>query len=536
MIDTYSSTRRVSDRLLSRRSQARLGRMTRSSLIARTTLSARRQLASEAGDTLIEVMISALLVGLIVIATLNGFDVSNRVSQDERAHNQAVVLAAQSQEQLRSDPATTLDTLESAPHSYTQTVGGTKYTITQSAKFVNGKEETVGCTETKSEEGRYVAVTSSVTWAKLEAAKRPAVTQSSIITPPDGSGLEVDVNNGATPPVGIPGVTVFSGGVETTTSEAGCVIYGGIPATTANIEAYKLGYVTPSGERKVIVKEVSIAPNITTHKEIVLAAGGSITADFQYNKKATYTNGSVVETVKGDTFVAYNGEIPVTPEYEMGSTKFAFNPEEEYEALTGTTTVTTPKKAEGYEATAKTVIKAPYYSSGDLFPFTGEKWSVYAGDCTLNNPTKYSIKPGSTLVTAGGNVTVSVPMSYVRLNVYQGMTGSTKETTHQEVKITNVSCTSQTPQQVAVNASKANYEHRQNTNSEGHLEVPFQPFGKFTLCLAYNSGTNHRTYTTSYENTTEKGSEPESLYVGDTSSTKIPKWEVVTPSSGEAKC
>ena len=478
---------------------------------------------------MIEVMISALLVGLIVVATLNGFDVSDRVSQDERAHDQATVLAAQSQEQLRSDPATTLDTLESTPHSYTQTVGGTTYTITQSAKFVNGKEETVGCTNTKSEEGKYVAVTSSVTWAKLEAAKRPPVTQSSIITPPDGSGLEVDVNNGATTPVGVSGVSVFSGGVETTTSEAGCVIYGGIPATTANIEAYKLGYVTPSGERKVIVKEVSIAPNITTHKEIVLAAGGAITAAFKYKGSEKYTNGSVVETVKGDTFVAYNGEIPVTPEYEMGSTKFAFNAEEEYEALPGTTTGT---KAEGYEPTAKTVVRTPYYSSGDLFPFTGEKWSVYAGDCTLNNPTKYSIKPGPTLVTAGGNVTVSVPTSYVKLNVYQGTTGSTRETTHQEVKITNVSCTSQTPQQVAINASKANYEHRQNTNSEGHLEVPFQPFGKFTLCLAYNSGTNHRTYTASYENTTETGATLPSLYVGATSLTG---WTVTT-SSSTIKC
>jgi Tfp pilus assembly protein PilE len=506
MIDTFSSTRRIA-----------------------------RRLASDRGDTLIEVMISALLVALIVVATLNGFDVSNRVSQDERAHNEASVLAAQSQEQLRSDPATALDTLESTPHSYTQTVGGTKYTIVQSAKFVNGTEGVIGCTETKSEEGKYVAVTSSVTWARLEAAKRPPVTQSSIITPPDGSGLEVDVNNGATPPVGVPGVTVFSGGVETTTSTAGCVIYDGIPATTANVEAYKLGYVTQSGEHKVIVKEVSIAPNITTHKEIVLAGGGAITAAFKYKGSTKYTNGSVNETVTGDTFVAYNGEIPVTPEYEMGSTKIVFNPEEEYEALTGTTTEAAPKKAEGYEPTAKTAVKAPYYSSGDLFPFTEEKWSVYAGDCTLNNPIKYSIKPGSTLLTAGGDPTVNVPMSYVKLNVYQGTAGSTKETTHQEVKITNVSCTSQTPQQVAVNASKANYEHRQNTNSEGHLEAPFQPFGKFALCLAYNSGTNHRIYTTSYENTTEKGSEPESLYVGDTNSTKIPKWEVTTQ-SGTATC
>src|ERR1700677_3628759 len=129
-------------------------------------------LGSERGDTLIEVVISALLTGLIV----------------------AAVLAAQSQEQLRSDPASSLDVLESTPHSYTQTVGGTTYTITQSAKFVNGVEGTVGCSNTKSEEGKYVAVTSSVDWHALEVAKRAPVSQSSVITPPDGSGLEVDIN------------------------------------------------------------------------------------------------------------------------------------------------------------------------------------------------------------------------------------------------------------------------------------------------------------------------------------------------------
>jgi hypothetical protein len=480
-------------------------------------------------------MISAVLVALIVVATLNGFDATNRVSQDERSHDQATVLAAQSQEQLRSDAATTLDTLESTPHSYTQTVGGTTYTITQSAQFVNGSEGAVGCGNTKSEEGKYIAVTTSVTWKRLEATKRPAVTQSSIITPPDGSGLEVDVTNGATPAVGVAGVTVFSGGVETTTSAAGCVIYGGIPATTASFEAYRLGYVTPSGERKVIVKELSIAPNITTHKEITLAAGGAITAAFKYKGAEKYTNGSAVETVKGDTFVAYNSKMVVAPEYEVGSTRFGpFSAEDEYEPLTGTTTGT---KAEGYATTAKTAVKAPNYPSGDLFPFSSS-WTVYAGDCTLNNPSKYKITPGSATVTAGNNVTVNVPTSYVKLNVYQGTTGVVKETTPQEVKITNLSCTTQTPQQVPDNAIETKYEehyiHRQNTNSEGHLEIPFQPFGKFELCLAYNNNSTkiYRTYKASYENTTEAGSTLPNLYVG---SEPLAGW-TVTKSGSTIKC
>ena len=69
---------------------------------------------------------------------------------------------------------------------------------------------------------------------------------------------------------------MFSGGVETKTGEKGCVIYAGIPATTANVEASRPGYVTPNGEHKVIAKEVSIAPNITTHYPHHLGHAGRI--------------------------------------------------------------------------------------------------------------------------------------------------------------------------------------------------------------------------------------------------------------------
>ncbi len=478
---------------------------------------ARRASASQAGDTLIEVIISALLVSLIVVAVLTGFNETDKVSQDERAHDQASVLAAESQEQLRSDPATELDVLASTPHEYSQTVGGTTYKITQTAQFVNGSGESSGCSNSKNEteQSKYIEVTSAVDWTAL-GTKRSPVTQSSIITPPDGSGLEVDVSNLGSPEAPVPGVTVSSGGAQTTTGASGCVIYSAIPATTANLEAYKLGYVTPSGEHKVVAKEVSIAPNIITHYHVYLAAGGSITASFAYKGAAA----------KGDTFVAFNNKMGVNPEFEVGSTRFAFNAEEEYEALTGTTT-------EGYAATATTAVKSPYYPTGDLFPFT-TAWTVYAGDCTENNPAKYGVKPGEAVVPAGASVTATVPMSYVALNLYLGTSGTTPVATPQEVKITNLSCKNQTPAQVANNASKSNYEHRQLTNSEGHLAVPYQPFGEFEVCLAYNSGSTHSLYKAPSKNTTEAGSTLPNLYVGAAS--PAAPWTLTSTGGTTSKC
>lgn len=477
--------------------------------------------ASQAGDTLIEVLISAMLVGLIAVAVLTGFNETDKVSQDERAHDQASVLAAQSQEQLRSDPAPALDALAASPHEYTQVVDGTTYKVTQSAQFVNESGGASSCSNSKSETetAKYLEVTSSVDWSLLEKVKRAAVTQSSVITPPDGSGLEVDVSNLGSPETPVSGVTVSADGVVATTGANGCVIYTGIPATTTNVEAYKLGYVTPNGEHKVIAKEVSIAPNVITHYHVYLAAGGTITANFT-NKGAP---------AKGDTFVAFNNKMGVNPEFEVGSTRFAFNAAEEYEALTGTTT-------EGYAAQATTAVQSPYYVTGDLFPFTNA-WSVYDGDCTENNPAKYSttVKPGEAIVTAGGNVSATVPTSYDTLNLYEGTSGTTPVSTPQEVKITNLSCEKQTPPQVPNNASKSNYEHRQMTTSAGHLEVPYQPFGEFEACVAYNSGSTHSLYKSApYKNTTEAGTTLPTIYVG-TGGTYSP-WTLTSTGTTTSKC
>lgn len=314
---------------------------------------------------------------------------------------------------------------------------------------------------------------------------------------------------------------VFSGGVETKTGEKGCVIYAGIPATTANVEAYRLGYVTPNGEHKVVANEISIAPNVTTHYPIHLGDGGHIKAEFM-NKSAH---------VSGDTFVAFNTQMGVAPEYEVGSTNFNYNAEGEYEPLNGTVK---SKKSEYYAPSATTAAASPYYTTGDLFPFTNA-WSVYAGDCKENNPAKWGkVTAGEVVVPPGEqSKIVTIPTSKVTLNVYT--TGTKVETTPQEVKITNLSCMKST-EQLAEHEIKANFEHRQMTTTKGELEYPYQPFGEFEICLAYNKGTTHRTYTTApYKNTEESPSSPilKSIFTEG----KSPGWTETTPPGGaEAKC
>ncbi len=447
---------------------------------------ARARLAAETGLSLIEVMASALMVGFIVIATFTGFNAVNHTTADERAHDQAAQLAAQSLEEMRSDSAATLDTIEfPAKHVYTQTVGGQKYTITQWDKWFPDNSATASCNASSKEHsnqaGDYLRIATEVTWPQLEAQKRKPLTQYSLITPPDGSGLEVDVLNGRTPEQPVPGVTVSAGEAEATTGEAGCVILGGIPATRITVESHKLGDVTEAGAITKIQPELAITPNVTTHDEVVLNKGSYVTAEFTHEGKPA----------TGDTIVAFNPKMNLAPDFEVGSTRFNTFAKEtgEYEALTGT-----------YEAKAKTPYSTEYYPNGDLFPFEKGPWEIYTGDCPANNPaeidpSQVSESSISVALEPGEDPTIKIPTSEVSLTTYKGTKGSSPhevETTGTlPVKITNTECLKIKEKEEEKNKTKYlpnnayqySVTHTQNT-TKGKLEAPFQPFGKsFKLCL-----------------------------------------------------
>jgi len=469
----------------------------------------------EDGLTLIEVVITSLFVALIVVGTLTGFQVIDRVSADQRFHNVAAQLAEESQQQLRSDPASTLNLLagtSKAMRNYvTKNVDGTVYTITQAAAYVNESKPSSDCLATAASEssskgdGDYLRVTSSVTWPQIKAAKREPVTESSIITPPDGSALEVDATNGWSPEEPLAGVTAlvkYTGveateatNLEGTTGTAGCVVFGGIPSNSAKVEIKEIpGYVTTSGAVKVPPREVTIAPNITTHDAVVLNEGGAITAKFMYTPPAgtessTFTHEGRVETVTGDTFVAAFEEATSANEFTVGATKFEYEAsgEHKYKPVTGT-----------YGINATTPMGTGY-TKGDLFPFpslaTKKYWIVYAGDCKENNANSIdsAVTDGKATVEAGKTMAeVKVPMTYLQVNVYTGTSAAqgALASTAYKVKITNTTC-AKAP--VPSNASAANLEHTQETTTLGHLEHPFQAFGKEQVCL-YNPAEKH-TYT-----------------------------------------
>jgi hypothetical protein len=471
-------------------------------------------LRAEDGFLMIEVIISALLVGMIVIATFTGFDFLGRSSAEQRRHNEAAVLASESQEQLRSDSATTLLALEGSGHSYTRPVGGTTYTITQKATFGNGSS-TTGCSaseEGTKGKGTYILVSSSVTWPRMIGK---GVTESSVITPPTGSALDVEVTNGETPTSGvtlaITYTAVESSGtttLEATTGSAGCVLFAGIPATSATLQVRETaGIVNKQGTLSWPTEELTLAPNVLTNHQVVLAPGGAIEATFAYEGKAKYkhkqndpTKAEIEEEVKGDTFVAYNAEMKEPPpDFQTGSNQTLQNfPGGVFEVLPATS-------GAGYKPSATTQVEPIKYPKGNLFPFpSGKNWTVYAGDCTANDPEELTeslstkVTDPTVLVPPAEKPEVAVPMTYVLLNVYNSTTKTLAQVvaeganawkyletgaTSYPVTITNVKCAGVTPN----NETTIKNKHVQATTTGsiwgGHLEIPFQPYGEYELCL-----------------------------------------------------
>ena len=217
--------------------------------VTRRVLSAlRRRLATTRADTrgedgflLIEVIISALLVALVVVGTFNGFDVVNRLTTAQRQHEQAAVLAAASQEQVQRPRERAPDAAEQPALLHADGAGNDLHDHPV-GRTAAGGQMTGPCSVSESgrQSGNAYRISSKVTWKVQEKAGRPAVTAASLITPPIGSSLEIDVLASPASTTGVSGGVTGSikykpegtTGTATqsqTTGSEGCLLSGRSP-------------------------------------------------------------------------------------------------------------------------------------------------------------------------------------------------------------------------------------------------------------------------------------------------------------------
>ena len=400
-----------------------------------------------------EVLVGAILIALIVVAMFNGFDVTNRASAAERSRAQADALAQQAEDKLRGAPLSTLLELEAKPRVEEVTQNGTKYTITSIAEYRADATATASCSSSAAS-ASYLQTTSTVTWGSL--GKRKPVIESSIISPPPGSALIVQVTNAASE--GVAGMTVTATGPAPaattstlTTASTGCAILALLPGEYS-INVSQAGYVDENW-----YTESKNDPG-STHS-VYLTAESAIKEPFRFDRAGTLEAKFTESVAKegGDSFVAFNN----------GMDPPAFR------AIPSPSTIGTYAEA----------IK----SKAEVFPFAG-KYSVYAGTCEANNPQTVNPEnsaPPTVAVLAGKTSSVKVTQPPINIRV---MSGTKAGGATEGVKVENAVGTLVEP-----NEPEGCGVTRKFKTKEGALPHPGMPFGEYKLCVTAAK----RKYTTS---------------------------------------
>jgi Tfp pilus assembly protein PilV len=415
--------------------------------------------ASQLGDTLIEVVISALILALVVVGTLTGLNSANRVTSLGRERSQADTLAQQEEDQLRSEPIKKLSEL-SQTHEVIQhevNASGTKYTVTSTAQYIADATATTSCSATTAE-ADYIQTTSNVTWNSLGTGK--PVVETSVISPPPGSVLIAQVTNQATE--ALPNASVTATGKSSysdETSKNGCAILAVEPGQyTLNVS--KAGYVDENGYPNSDEDPLTSAP-------VYVVAENSVKKPFKFGKAGAlemhFANASTNVTETGDAFTAANTSM---------------NPAIRAFGATGTYTSSV--------TTAKT-----------LFPFP-EGYTVFAGSCEADNPANFGISPAKATLGPGETVSATVPQPPVKIRV---MSGTEAGSSHEGTAVASAT--------VVVTDTGCSTTRTLTTESKGALSHPGLPYGKYSMCV----GTAGKTWEGIFENKTTSG--PPETWTGD---------------------
>jgi Tfp pilus assembly protein PilV len=503
---------------------------------------------AEGGFMLLEVVISALLVGLIAIGTFSAFDAAGRSTAGTRAHAQAIQIAGQNQERLRGLTTTQLAQLGSVETARAENgdcveevsgawhywskgstslcenptgLSGTAYsatvfTVTSSARYVaaeKGTEKAAFTCEKTGGAASYLQTTSSVSWSSL--GTRPPVSQSSIVTVPTSGVLLVKVLNQNNEAVEGATVTVTGTGVNTTqtTPAAGCVIFGGLPAEAVEVDASKSTWVDHQGKSPpAALPPITITTTSVSEATFNIGEPGTIVAGFE-------SNGTTVG-VTGDTVYALQTEIKSPSDYVDGT-------------------------AGGYASSVTLAGLFPFVKVGK--PAEPAPYTVFAGDCEANNPAKVTetgekIKDRTAQVEPNLSTPVKVEVPAVNLTVYEG-TSTTPGNALEGAEyayITNKGCSAGTAQNYT---GTVPYQHKVaiSTGSgtlKGHLEPKYQPYAKeLILCVTakLSTGKYYRN-TFTIANTTKAGNSTEHKFYLKEAKTTEDTGKEESSTQGALKC
>ena len=417
----------------------------------------RRAVAWNGGFTLIEVLVSALLVALIASAAATALVSTAHTSADQRFRSQADGLATQDQERLRglSDQQ-----LESLTQSRTSTVDGTTFTVQSTSTY----EDTSGATSCHSTAAAYYRIVSSVSWSEGFSAQTGSIQEESLLSRPVTGDLLTQVTDqtGAA----LPGVTINANGPATSTGAGplaqsapsdsnGCVMFAGLTAGVYTVGLSYNGWVDPSGNSAptgtatVTSTSGAVSPN---NGAFHLGNPGTIVGTF-----ATAASGGYTGEADGISWQGALGAIPMpTPE-------------------------TAP--------TADPSTAGTGYTTGALFPFAAtsptsytQNYSVWGGRCSKQapppgkNPNLFTVNPGS----MGTPHTIQEPLLDLGTIAFSGFSGTPTAPAHVVLTFSDGTCTdSWSPTLLStMNATTGWFKNPGQ---------PYAPSGDLTVCADYNN-------------------------------------------------
>jgi Tfp pilus assembly protein PilV len=438
-------------------------------------------LGAETGFALLEVLISAVIVALIVIATFTGFDAANRATASERQHNQADELAQQDEERLRGMQIDQIASLKETRPPIK--LNGTEYTVTSEGEFINDGSGTSSCTK-EAQTASYVRTISKVTWPAL--GTRPPVVETGLIAPPAGGELLVQVFDNLGNPVSGMYVTATgpapgTGVVHATTGANGCVIFGSLIEGEYKVNATQTGFVDRDGNKEVPESQrvVTVTAGATAKKSLEFAQGGALAVNF-----VTHKPGGESEPAEGDAVIADNSGLSAA----------------------------VPFRTFGAEGTYATTVTSPY----TLFPFGRPSppaehnegpYKVYAGLCEADEPAANGGPAAAEIVVVGGEArAVTVLLAKINIKVWSGTNGSSPGSTIAATgTLTDTGCTgapaSAPPRTITVNGA-------------GELTRPAMPFGSYSLCVTASIAGTARKSKLTIANNAVNGTSTQTIYLG----------------------
>jgi Tfp pilus assembly protein PilV len=428
-------------------------------------------LGSERGDSLIEVLISAVIVALIVVGTFSGLDSTNRATALQRARSQASALAEQNEEQLSGRPVKQLSEISETHEALLREVreNGTVYKIVSTAQYISNTTATASCSST-TPSADYIQTTSKVTWPSMGTTK--PVVETSLVSPPAGSALIVQVTGASGEAVQEMSASTTKGptSISAPTSSNGCAILAVLPGEYA-LNVTRTGYVDQNGfvnssEDPFYNASFYVVAESSAKKSFEFASAGELAVKFESPVAKT--------KVSGETFLALNTGIS-SPSYKVFG-----------EVGKSAATVESPKK---------------------LFPFTSP-YTVYAGSCPADAPTVNGQSSNPTLtVPAGGRAEGTVPLPPVSsITVKDGTASGSPGSLLSGAAgtITDTGCA----------AEGITVKRAFTTNSEGKMPYPGLPYGKYSMCVTATISGQARKSTVTVLNNSPSGPASQVIYLG----------------------